>query len=219
MKKGYVALIVLGCVLITGGAMALGYMLSQKPEAEEKQSVSNSRAAGSLALSQNTATGQLIPMSGAENTNNSTTANAQVPQPEEFEVYEQYADAEGTMVSDLLEGTGAVAEANDNVAVIYTGWLSDGTLFDQSKVNSKGQTEAISFTIGSNQVIAGWSQGIAGMKQGGKRRLIIPAEFGYGANASGIIPANSLLIFDVELVQVQKAQTSNQTQTLNSPGL
>jgi len=102
-------------------------------------------------------------------------------------------------VEDLVEGTGAEAKAGDNVTVHYTGWLTDGTKFDSS-VDS-GQP--FQFPLGAGRVIAGWDQGVEGMKEGGKRKLIIPASLGYGEQgAGGVIPPNATLVFEVELISV-----------------
>jgi len=100
-------------------------------------------------------------------------------------------------------GSGKEATQNKKVAVVYKGWLTNGQLFDQSKTNQQGVLEPIVFTLGGGQVIMGWEQGIAGMKVGGKRRLIVPPSAGYGASAQGQIPANSVLVFDVELVDAE----------------
>ena len=104
-------------------------------------------------------------------------------------------------IEDLAPGDGAAAAPGDTVAVHYTGWLTDGTKFDSSL--DRGQP--FSFVLGAGQVIAGWDQGVAGMKPGGKRRLTIPPELGYGDRAvgGGLIPANSTLVFEVELIEVQ----------------
>ena len=105
----------------------------------------------------------------------------------------------GTLViEDLVVGTGATAAVGDTVSVHYVGTLTNGTKFDSSY--DRGQTFA--FRIGAGQVIAGWDQGIPGMKVGGKRRLTIPPSLAYGNEARGSIPANSTLIFDVELVSI-----------------
>ncbi len=103
------------------------------------------------------------------------------------------------MVTDETVGTGAEAVAGKTVTVNYVGQLENGTVFDAS-ANHGG---SFSFVLGAGEVIAGWDQGIAGMKEGGKRRLVIPAELGYGSRSVGPIPANSTLIFDVELLSVE----------------
>jgi len=105
----------------------------------------------------------------------------------------------GTLVvEDLVVGTGATAGVGDTVTVNYVGTLTNGTKFDSSY--DRGQT--FSFRIGAGQVIAGWDQGVPGMKIGGKRRLTIPPSLGYGNQAVGPIPANSTLLFDVDLVSI-----------------
>ncbi len=101
---------------------------------------------------------------------------------------------------DLKVGTGAEAAAGKTVTVHYTGWLTNGTKFDSSL--DRGQP--FKFRLGAGQVIRGWDQGVAGMKVGGKRKLTIPPELGYGARgAGGVIPPNATLVFEVELLDVQ----------------
>ena len=103
---------------------------------------------------------------------------------------------------DEIVGTGAVAAPGDSVTVNYVGALTNGTVFDASANHG---TEGFTFTLGAGQVIKGWDQGIAGMKEGGKRTLVIPAALAYGNQAvGGVIPADSVLVFQVELLKVQK---------------
>ena len=105
-------------------------------------------------------------------------------------------------ITDEIIGTGAAAVAGDKVTVQYVGSLTDGTVFDASASHS---ADGFTFNLGKGEVIQGWDQGVAGMKEGGKRRLVIPASLAYGDRAVGnVIPANSTLIFEVELVKVQK---------------
>ena len=99
-------------------------------------------------------------------------------------------------------GTGTEAMAGDSVTVEYVGELTDGTVFDSTQ--SHGQP--FTFPLGKGQVIAGWDEGVLGMKVGGERVLVIPASLGYGAQAVGPIPANSTLVFDIKLDSVQKGQ-------------
>lgn len=105
-------------------------------------------------------------------------------------------------IEELEMGGGDVAQRNSMVAVHYTGWLEDGTKFDSSL--DRGQ--AFVFRIGAGQVIKGWERGVVGMKVGGKRRLTIPPELAYGNRdvGGGLIPANSTLVFDIELLAVDK---------------
>jgi FKBP-type peptidyl-prolyl cis-trans isomerase len=106
----------------------------------------------------------------------------------------------GLKYIDEKEGTGTEAKAGKSVDVHYTGWLKDGTKFDSSK--DRGQP--FSFQLGAGMVIKGWDEGVAGMKEGGKRKLIIPPELGYGARgAGGVIPPNAELTFEVELLKVK----------------
>ncbi len=101
-------------------------------------------------------------------------------------------------VEDLVVGTGATAVAGDTVTVHYVGTLLNGTKFDSSYDAGRPFT----FKIGAGQVIAGWDQGVPGMKVGGKRRLTIPPSLGYGNQAVGPIPANSTLRFDIDLLSI-----------------
>lgn len=106
------------------------------------------------------------------------------------------------MMKDDVVGTGATAEAGDTVTVHYIGTLTNGTVFDASRPRGEA---GFTFNLGAGQVIKGWDQGVAGMKEGGKRTLVIPASLAYGPQAVGdVIPANSDLIFQVELLKVQK---------------
>lgn len=102
------------------------------------------------------------------------------------------------VVQDERAGTGAEAAIGSTVRVHYTGKLDNGTVFD----TSVGK-DPIEFVLGSGMVIPGWEQGLLGMKQGGKRLLIIPPHLGYGADDYGPIPGNSTLVFEVELVEVK----------------
>ena len=103
----------------------------------------------------------------------------------------------GLEIEDQIVGDGAEAAAGQTVEVHYTGWLTDGTKFDSS--HDRNQT--FSFKLGAGQVIAGWDQGVAGMKIGGSRKLTIPADLGYGERgAGGVIPPNATLVFKVELI-------------------
>ena len=115
-------------------------------------------------------------------------------------------DAEPTMTAsglayiDVVVGNGPEASAGQQATVHYTGWLTNGTKFDSSVDHGQPFT----FPVGKGRVIQGWDMGVAGMHVGGKRRLLIPAELGYGARgAPPVIPPNARLIFDVELLGVK----------------
>ena len=104
----------------------------------------------------------------------------------------------GLRYAELAAGDGAQAAAGQSVTVHYTGWLTDGRKFD----SSRDRGSPFTFRLGAGQVIKGWDQGVAGMKVGGRRRLEIPADLGYGARGVGPIPPNSTLVFAVELLAV-----------------
>jgi FKBP-type peptidyl-prolyl cis-trans isomerase len=106
----------------------------------------------------------------------------------------------GLQYQDLVVGNGAQAVAGKSVTVHYTGTLQDGTKFD----SSLDRNQPFVFTLGAGQVIPGWDEGIAGMKVGGKRKLVIPPNLAYGAQGyPPVIPANATLTFDVELLDVK----------------
>jgi len=106
----------------------------------------------------------------------------------------------GLRYQDLVKGQGAEAVAGKSVVVHYTGWLPNGEKFD----SSRDRNEPFSFTLGAGQVIAGWDEGVAGMKVGGRRKLVVPPDLGYGtAGAPPDIPPGATLVFEVELLNVR----------------
>ena len=110
----------------------------------------------------------------------------------------------GLKYTDTVEGKGAEAKPGQTVTVHYTGWLDQGGEKGKKFDSSLDRNDPFSFSLGGGQVIRGWDEGVAGMKIGGKRTLVIPAELGYGAQgAGGVIPPNATLIFDVELLGVK----------------
>mgnify|MGYP002022483286 CR=1 FL=1 len=106
--------------------------------------------------------------------------------------------ASGLFIYDIVVGTGALPTARLNVAVEYEGWLVNGTKFD----SSRDRGEPFIFAVGAGQVIAGWDEGVSTMRFGGRRQLVIPPSLAYGENSAGggLIPPNSVLIFDIELL-------------------
>ena len=104
------------------------------------------------------------------------------------------------IIEDIIVGQGAEAVKHSIITVNYTGWLEDGTKFDSSLNPGR---EPLRFTLGAGQMIQGFDQGILGMKVGGKRRLTIPPNLGYGSQDKGIIPPNSTLIFELDLLIVE----------------
>jgi FKBP-type peptidyl-prolyl cis-trans isomerase FkpA len=105
----------------------------------------------------------------------------------------------GLIIEDVAVGDGGVAEAGQYVSVHYTGWLTDGKKFD----SSLDRNTPFDFGLGRREVIAGWDEGVQGMRIGGKRKLTIPPQLGYGARgAGGVIPPNATLVFEVELLGI-----------------
>ena len=126
------------------------------------------------------------------------------PKPEDFSQYDKYKGEQTARIANLKVGSGAEAVSGKKVIVNYIGHLVSGALFD----DSYSRNQPVLFTLGQGGVIAGWEQGIPGMKVGGKRRIVVPPSAGYGNQEKKngdtvVIPANSLLIFDVELLAVE----------------
>jgi FKBP-type peptidyl-prolyl cis-trans isomerase FkpA len=109
----------------------------------------------------------------------------------------------GLQMQDEVMGTGTAAVAGQMVSVNYTGTFTDGKAFDSNVDPNFNHVEPFSFVLGAGNVIPGWDEGVAGMKVGGKRKLTIPPELGYGSQDYGPIPGNSTLIFEVELLDVK----------------
>ncbi len=105
----------------------------------------------------------------------------------------------GLKYEELAYGEGDAATEGQTVQVHYTGWLADGTKFD----SSLDRNEPFRFRLGAGRVIRGWDEGVQGMRAGGRRKLTIPPQLGYGPNGvGGVIPANAVLIFEVELLEI-----------------
>ena len=141
----------------------------------------------------------LLLVAGALSTSALATQEGKPMEPAKDTAAKETVTPSGLKYVDQKVGTGAEAKSGDVVSVHYTGWLENGTKFD----SSRDRNEPFRLKLGAGQVIQGWDQGVAGMKVGGKRTLIIPSELGYGARgAGGVIPPNATLIFDVELLGV-----------------
>lgn len=132
-------------------------------------------------------------LEGSQNPAQSATPSAQ-PQPASVNTAPN-----GLIIEDILLGEGAAVKSGDTVTIHYTGTLQNGEKFDSSVDRGAPFTTK----IGVGEVIKGWDQGVVGMKVGGKRKLTIPPDLGYGASANGPIPANSILVFELELLEIR----------------
>ncbi|HZW34244.1 MAG TPA: FKBP-type peptidyl-prolyl cis-trans isomerase [Isosphaeraceae bacterium] len=110
----------------------------------------------------------------------------------------------GLQYRDITEGTGQKPETGQTCVVHYTGWLWENNAKGQKFVSSKDGGKPFSFPLGRGRVIKGWDEGVASMKVGGKRELLIPPDLGYGSRgAGGVVPPNATLFFEVELLEVK----------------
>lgn len=168
--------------------------LTPKP-AEQKDpnalSVSNGQSTGANL-------GSGTRQQSTQSSNNNSSASSQ-----DLSQFEQYKDKNEVYFGDIVTGTGAEAVKDKQLAVTYKGYLTNGQVFDQSRATNNGQLQPLLFTLGAGQLIPGFEQGVAGMKVGGTRRVIIPPSLGYGDKAQGGIPANSVLVFDITLTASQ----------------
>lgn len=146
---------------------------------------------------------ELIPLTGSGSSDEQSYADKSLSEQStsrpEFSVFDQYKAENDVRYQDINIGSGATVAPGQSVAVIYRGWLTSGKLFDENT----SVVKPLSFQIGQHSVISGFEQGVVGMKVGGRRRLIIPPSLGYGDKSAGTIPAGSLLVFEVELLQAQ----------------
>lgn len=140
---------------------------------------------------------------GPTGTTSAPAGNTNPFDPKTFADYEKYKPDTSALFADVLVGEGAVLEANKKAAVYYRGWLTNGTVFDESRMGADGKMTPFIFTLGAGQVIPGWEQALAGMKVGGVRLVIVPPAAGYKDQEQNGIPPNSVLVFQVQLAEVQ----------------
>ena len=204
--KTNILFIAISLIFLSIAAGVTGYLFIYKKDETNKNkptSIATTYPANTSPNTKQNPTNNLK-VQGATDIKSSQNNNNQLPTPDSFDVYEKYANDQNALYIDVVTGKGIEAVNGSTVSMVYSGWLTNGELFDQNQKNEKGQIELLSFNLGSGQVIHGWEQTITGMKEGGKRRLIIPSSAGYGPNGQGPIHPNAMLIFDVELIAVQK---------------
>jgi FKBP-type peptidyl-prolyl cis-trans isomerase len=216
--------IVVGAVFIVGASAYFGWKIIAKDDATV---AANTEVAGAMSLNPNAAQSETISLqpkpaepkdpnalsvndssntsanlgSGSRQQVSTSSSNASSAS-QDFSQFEQYKDKNEVYFGEIVTGTGAEAVKDKQLAVTYKGYLTNGQVFDQSRVNN-GQLQPLLFTLGAGQLIPGFEQGVAGMKVGGTRRVIIPPSLGYGDKSQGGIPANSVLVFDITLVTAQ----------------
>lgn len=209
MKIVYVFLVILALgVLSTVGFLTYKDATKPKLKAAQIESKNDSSAPhtdtskSTLGVSDEASISQqTIPL--GQNETKKQNNNVQILDPSQFTQYESYKTSAEMLLIDIKKGTGADVVSGKKVAVLYKGWLTDGTVFDQSKMNENNELQPFIFAPGAGQVISGWEQGIIGMKVGGTRRLVLPPQAGYGSQGQGAIPPDSVLIFDIQLLEVE----------------
>lgn len=190
--------------------------INAETDTSASQAQSDTMTLNEAASSQNQSSDSLTVVAGASTSNPGQLGSGQVaskqdsasapktaPGPETFGQYEQYKNNPSALTGDMVIGSGDELKAGYQAAVLYKGWLTNGQMFDQSRVGSDGNLQPFILTLGAHQVIRGWEEGLLGMKVGGTRRIIVPPALGYGATAQGAIPANSMLVFDVQLLEIK----------------
>ncbi len=179
-------IILVSTVIVIAGLFIFGYM-SNKNKSENKDDIK----ATITGIDTSTSTNDML--KGKMETNDQVNKVTMEPS-------KTITTKEGLQITDSVIGTGNAIKTGDTVLVHYTGTLTNGTKFD----SSYDRNQPIQVTVGLGQVIAGWELGLQGMKLGGKRHLVIPSALGYGNQAvGGVIPANSTLVFDMEVVAIK----------------
>lgn len=209
MTKRNIGLIV-GGVMVAAGLVGIGIWIGDRNHSGGNKSnmqvasQTPSAPSGGLSVSSGNAAslGQLN-TGGNGQAINGGSSSANEPNPSSFAEYDKYKNNESALFGDIKIGNGPTLDAGKKAAVYYKGWLTNGALFDQSGTGSDGKAQAFVFTEGAHQVIPGWEQGVLGMKVGGSRLIIVPPAVGYGDQARGSIPPNSVLVFKVQLTAIQ----------------
>lgn len=166
-------------------------------------------SAGGLSVGSNSGSNSAIQAAGTQGSpgqsNNSAAGSSQSNpfDPSTFGQYDKYKADKGALFGEVQAGNGKALGPNQKAAVYYRGWLTNGTMFDSSRAGADGKLTPFIFTLGAHQVIPGWEQALAGMKVGAVRLVIVPPSVGYGDKGQGSIPPGAVLVFQVQLADVQ----------------
>ncbi len=207
--------IIISTIIVSMAGVGLGFWVwhGHHKQAAKQVTTQSSANSGPLGLhvreaggsAADTTIGQISPQTGQ--TTNPSTNKAAAPDPFDpstFTQYDKYKDGQSGLFADAQKGTGDELTADKTAGIFYKGWLTDGKLFDASRSNEKGELQPFVFTLGQHKVVPGLEQGVEGMKVGGVRLVIIPPAVGYGPEGKDpIIPANAVLVFEVQLVAVK----------------
>lgn len=199
---GFVAAV----VLVGGGLLWHGHQQNQKRALSNTGQTAQSSDTGSSLNVNGSGVSNLGQLGGSgdqSKNGGSNSGDSSDVDPSTFAQYDKYKNNKDALFGDIKAGSGAALTVGKKGTVYYKGWLTNGTLVDQSPASASGQPQPYTFTLGAHEVIPGWEEAIYGMKAGGKRLLIIPPAVGYGSQGKGLVPPNAVLIFEVQLLSVQ----------------
>ncbi len=197
-------------IVLIAGLAGTGFVIFKKSansdEIKNASSPSLATRQSGLEVTDNTGLGggtesKAQNISETSTTENSTTTTQATSN---FTEYEKYKDAKVALFGEVKEGDSTIVKEGDTVQVYYKGYLTNGTVFDnQWPAKAGDRPKPFEFTVGKSNIVAGIHQGIVGMKVGGTRRIIIPPSVGYGEKGQGAIPPDSVLVMDVELLNIK----------------
>lgn len=213
-RNTIISTVVLLVVLVSGGLLWSYHSRGEQQTTAAKQTVGDHRislnqpsaetSSGGLSVKgQADSLGQLGGNSKQSQTSGGGNSSSGSLDPASLAQYEKYQTSPNALMGDIQPGTGTELGVGQKANIYYKVWLTSGVLVDQSPASANGQRQPFSFTLGGHQVVSGLEQGVAGMKAGGKRLVIVPPAVGYGAQGRGNIPPNAVLVFEIQLISVQ----------------
>ncbi|HEX5743930.1 MAG TPA: FKBP-type peptidyl-prolyl cis-trans isomerase [Candidatus Saccharimonadales bacterium] len=209
MTRRRLIVVVAVCLVVVAAGVGLWWQgRGAEPEPNGKQTVGDHTISlnqqppedtGGLSVSSGSAS-DLGQLGGQSQNTDSGSGGADKP---DFARYDKYKNSKSALFGDIKKGTGAALIAGKKGTVLYKGWLTNGTLVDQSPISPGGEPQPYTFTMGAHEVILGWEEAMYGMKEGGTRLLIIPPAVGYGSEGKGLVPPNAVLVFEARLTKVR----------------